>query len=160
MKRVLLIVCLLCAAQMGSVSEVYAATATSTVQARPKARKATTRKASRPQVKIALAGTTYAGDGNTAGTFITVTIHFKENGKCVCVSDFYRMFDEPEAVDGTYVIKNGKVIVTCQPEGFGEPIKWRFAVEDNGKLLSHNQSDTSRYGGGSMGKDFLFLEKQ
>ncbi len=160
MKRILLIGCLVCAMQMGTVSEVVASNLPATAQTSAKARKKTTaRKATAPVKKIELAGTTYSGSGNGGGLGVDMTIRFKENGKCQLTSDFYRAYDNPVTVEGTYYVnKKGKVVVKCHPGEFDEPIDWTFSVKENGKELSYNNSDPQAYG--SMGNDFLFLEKE
>lgn len=67
---------------------------------------------------VDLVGKVYEGSGSLGHTGINMTISFFANNKCVCVSDWYQEYPEPKKVEGSYEIKDDKVIVRCNKNEF------------------------------------------
>ena len=99
-------------------------------------------------------GKTYKGGGNSGGNGINMTITFTSDNKCVCLSDWYRTYyPDMKKIEGTYDIKDGKVIVRCWD--WDREYKFAFNVNNGGMELSFNQSDPEV--GASMGNDYMSL---
>lgn len=103
--------------------------------------------------------TTYSGGGNGGGLGTELTIKFRDDKDCICISDFYCAFSpaDKRTVKGTYKVKDGIVTVTCLPPDFDEPIVWEFELSEDGKTLSY---DKSVEGCGTAGVDFMSLSRE
>lgn len=103
---------------------------------------------------ISYVGKTYKGGGNGGGMGIDMTITFLDNNKCRCVSDWYRAYPDGKALQGTYEVKNGHVIVHCTYDGID--YDFDFGVKENGRVIGFNNSDDSVEG--TIGLDYMTLE--
>lgn len=106
---------------------------------------------------ISLVNKVYKGSGNDGGVSIDMTITFHEGGKCTCVSDWYQAYSTPKSINGTYEVKNDKVIVRCK-DNDGSEYNLDFNIKSNGRNLVFNHSDPNEEG--SMGNDYMSLEVQ
>ena len=101
-------------------------------------------------------GKVFKGSGNGGGLYTEMTISFYDDNQCTCVSDWYQAYSSPKTIKGYYEVKGNLIIVNCK-EGESEH-HFEFEITSNGRTLSFDHSDPEM--GGTMGNDYMSLEKQ
>lgn len=99
-----------------------------------------------------LVGKAYKGSAYFYGIPSEMMISFYANNKCRCVSDWAQNYSTPKAIEGSYEVKNDKVIVHCNDNNFV------FNVTEQGRVLSFNESEGSVEEVGQMGQYYMYLE--
>ena len=99
-----------------------------------------------------LVGKAYKGSAYFYGIPSEMMISFYANNKCRCVSDWAQNYSTPKAIEGSYEVKNDKVIVHCNDYNFV------FNVTEQGRVLSFNESEGSVEEVGQMGQYYMYLE--
>lgn len=97
-------------------------------------------------------GKMYKGSEYYYGIPSEMMISFYANNKCRCVSDWAQNYSTPKAIEGSYEVKNDKVIVHCNDNNFV------FNVTEQGRVLSFNESEGSVEEVGQMGQYYMYLE--